>query len=142
MRAMLVAIDGSDVALRALEHAACQASCAADLCLHVVCVQPPPRVYGEIDVYVGEQRMHELGESVARSILDDARERLRGRVAHFELERLEGEPGAAIARRAAEIGCESIVMGTHGRSRLGSALMGSVAQHVVHASPVPVTLVK
>jgi nucleotide-binding universal stress UspA family protein len=142
MRTMLVAIDGSDAALRALEHAARQASAASNLCLHVVCVQPPPRVYGEIDVYVGEQRMHEIGESVARSILEDARERLRGCVAHFELERLEGEPGASIARRAAEIGCESIVMGTHGRGRLGSALMGSVAQYVIHASSVPVTLVK
>lgn len=142
MRTMLVAIDGSDVALRALEHAARQASGGADLCLHVVCVQPPPRVYGEIDVYVGERRMHELGESVAHAILEDARERLHGRVTHFELESVEGDPGAVIARRAAELGCESIVMGTHGRGRLGSALMGSVAQHVVHASPVPVTLVK
>jgi len=142
MRTMLVAIDGSEASLRALEHAARQASGASDLCLHVLCIQPPPRVYGEIEVYVGEQRAHELGESAARSILDDARERLRGRVTHFELESVEGDPGAVIARRAAELGCESIVMGTHGRGRLGSALMGSVAQHVVHASPVPVTLVK
>lgn len=142
MRTMLVAVDGSEVSVRALEHAARQASIAPDLHLHVLCVQPPPRVYGEIDVYVGEQRVHALGESAARSVLEDARERLRGRVAHFELEHLVGDPGAVIASRAAEIGCESIVMGTHGRGRLGSALMGSVAQHVVHASPVPVTLVK
>ena len=142
MRTMLVAIDGSDVSLRALEHAARLASVAQDWCLHILCVQPPPRVYGEIEVYVGEQRAHELGESAAHSILDDARERLRGRVTHLELERLEGDPGAVIARRAAELGCESIVMGTHGRGRLGSALLGSIAQHVVHASPVPVTLVK
>jgi nucleotide-binding universal stress UspA family protein len=33
-------------------------------------------------------------------------------------------------------------MGTHGRGRLGSAVMGSVAQRVVHLSTVPVTLVK
>ena len=142
MRTMLVAIDGSDAALRALEHAARQASAAPDLCLHVVCVQPPPRVYGEIDVYVGEQRVHELGEWAALAVLDDARQRLSGRVAHFELEHLDGDPGETIARRAAELGCESIVMGTHGRGRLGNALMGSVAQRVVHASPLPVTLVK
>ena len=102
----------------------------------------PPRVYGEIEVYVGEERMHELGASVARAILDDARERLAGSTVHFDLELLEGDPGETIARRAAELGCESIVMGTHGRGRLGSALMGSVAQRVVHAATVPVTLVK
>lgn len=142
MRRMLVAIDGSDAAMRALEYAARQAAAATDLCLHVVCVQPPPRVYGEIDVYVGERRMHDLGESVTRSILDDAGQRIGSRVARFELEYLEGDPGETIARRAAELGCESIIMGTHGRGRLGSALLGSVAQHVVHAASMPVTLVK
>jgi nucleotide-binding universal stress UspA family protein len=142
MRTMLVAIDGSVASLRALEHAARQASVASDLCLHVLCVQPPPRVYGEIEVYVGEKRAHELGESAAHFTLEDAEERLRGRVTHFELESLEGDPGEVIARRAAELGCDSIVMGTHGRGRLGSAVLGSVAQHVVHAAHVPVTLVK
>lgn len=142
MRTMLVAIDGSDVALRALEYAARQASVTPDLRLHVVAVQPPQRVYGEVEIYVGEQRMHELGASVMRAILDDARARLAGRIANFEIELLEGDPGETIARRAGELGCESIVMGTHGRGRLGTALMGSVAQRVVHDAPVPVTLVK
>ena len=142
MRKILVAIDGSDVALRALEHAAHLATTAPGLQLHVLVVQPPPRVYGEIEVYAGEERMHELGASVARAILDDARARLASRTANFELELLEGDPGETIARRATELGCESIVMGTHGRGRLGSALMGSVAQRVVHAASVPVTLVK
>jgi len=35
-----------------------------------------------------------------------------------------------------------IVMGTHGRDLVGSALMGSVAQRVVSGSAVPVLLVK
>ena len=142
MRKILVAIDGSDVAMRALEYAARQAGTAPELHLHVLVVQPPARVYGEIEVYVGEERMHELSASVARAILDDARTRLAGRTANFELELLDGDPGETIARRAVELGCESIVMGTHGRGRLGSALMGSVAQRVVHAASVPVTLVK
>lgn len=142
MRTMLVAIDGSEVAVRALEHAIRQAKSAPDLGLHVVSVQPPQRVYGEIEVYADERRMREFGASMTRAILDDARQRLAGCVTHFELELLEGDPGEAIARRAAALGCESIVMGTHGRGRLGSALMGSVAQHVVHSASVPVTLVK
>jgi nucleotide-binding universal stress UspA family protein len=33
-------------------------------------------------------------------------------------------------------------MGTHGRGILAGALIGSVAQKVVHLSPVPVVLVK
>ncbi len=33
-------------------------------------------------------------------------------------------------------------MGTRGMGAVGSLVMGSVAQKVVHRSPVPVTLVK
>jgi nucleotide-binding universal stress UspA family protein len=33
-------------------------------------------------------------------------------------------------------------MGSHGRGALAGALVGSVAQKVVHLSPVPVVLVK
>ncbi|MBK7902663.1 MAG: universal stress protein [Proteobacteria bacterium] len=47
-----------------------------------------------------------------------------------------------MARRAAELGCESITMGTHGLSSFGILFMGSVAQRVVHYATVPVTLVK
>jgi nucleotide-binding universal stress UspA family protein len=60
----------------------------------------------------------------------------------FELEQVDGEPAATIARRAAELGCESITMGTHGLGAFGILLMGSVAQRVVHHATVPVTLVK
>ena len=38
--------------------------------------------------------------------------------------------------------CDSIVMGTHGRSALLGALIGSVATGIVHLAKVPVTLVK
>jgi len=60
MRRILVAIDGSDVALRALEFAALHAAPVPDSLLHVLHVQPPLRVYGEIDVYVGKEHMHEI----------------------------------------------------------------------------------
>ena len=47
-----------------------------------------------------------------------------------------------IARRAAELGCESITMGTHGLGSFGILFLGSIAQKVVHYTTVPVTLVK
>ena len=69
-------------------------------------------------------------------------ERLRAAGCRFELEQLEGDPAETIARRATELGCESITMGTHGLTSLGILLLGSVAQKVVHHATVPVTLVK
>jgi nucleotide-binding universal stress UspA family protein len=60
----------------------------------------------------------------------------------FTLEQVEGDPGPTIARRAGELDCEWIVIGTQGRGRIGTAVLGSVAQQVAHLAAVPVTLVK
>ena len=48
----------------------------------------------------------------------------------------------AIAERAREIGAAMIVTGTHGRSGISRALLGSVAERLVRESPVPVLVVR
>jgi nucleotide-binding universal stress UspA family protein len=47
-----------------------------------------------------------------------------------------------ILEQCGALGCDEIVMGTHGRGRLSSALLGSTAAGVVHGARVAVTLVK
>jgi len=54
---------------------------------------------------------------------------------------LVGRPDAEIVARATATGAELIVMGTHGRSGLAHALLGSVAERVVHHSPCQVLVV-
>lgn len=142
MRRILVAVDGSELSDRALDHAAGLARAAADTRLHVVTVLPPVRVYGEVKVYAGEQHMHELAALQAMKPLEAAREQLASAGVDAEFEELEGDPAETIARRAAELGCDSIVMGTHGRGRVTHLVLGSVAQRVVHLASVPVTLVR
>lgn len=142
MRRILVAIDGSDTALRALEFAAQQASGAPAAELHVLTVQPTLRNYTAAEIYVTAERIHEVAKEKAGAILEAAAGRLKGADFRFELEQLEGEAAETIASRAAELGCESIIMGTHGLGALGILLLGSVAQRVVHHATVPVTLVK
>lgn len=142
MRRILVAVDGSDCSLRALDHAGRQAQANPATRLSVLAVQPPVRVYGEVEVYAGEERMRELAARQAMTSLAAARERLAGSGTNAEFEELEGDPAETIARRAAELGCEGIVMGTHGRGRLTHLVMGSVAQRVVQLASVPVTLVR
>jgi nucleotide-binding universal stress UspA family protein len=142
VRTLLVAFDGSEPANRALDFALRQAQRDDETLLHVLAVQAEVRTYGEIDVYVGEERMHALAAEQTRARLDSARASLQGLAHPPTLELLDGDPAATIVRRADELGCESIVMGTRGLGRLGSTLLGSVAQRVVHAANVPVTLVK
>ena len=54
---------------------------------------------------------------------------------------LVGRPDAEIVARATATGAELIVMGTHGRSGLAHALLGSVAERVVQHAPCPVLIV-
>ena len=51
-------------------------------------------------------------------------------------------PAETIARLARERQCDVIVMGSHGAGKLITALMGSVAQDVIHLASCPVTVVK
>jgi nucleotide-binding universal stress UspA family protein len=47
----------------------------------------------------------------------------------------EGIPGDEIVRTAEALGCDIVVMATHGRSGLGRAVLGSVADHVARHTP-------
>ncbi len=53
-----------------------------------------------------------------------------------------GKPFAEIIRYAREQNIDLIVLGTHGRSALGSVLLGSVAEKVVRKAPCAVLTVR
>ncbi|MDA0353014.1 MAG: universal stress protein [Chloroflexi bacterium] len=54
-----------------------------------------------------------------------------------------GRPGDAIVQAAKEQGCDVIVLATHGRSGISRAMLGSVADYVVHhAEDAAVLLVR
>ncbi|MGD0670435.1 MAG: universal stress protein [Candidatus Binatus sp.] len=65
-----------------------------------------------------------------------AREKLAG--ASHEIFVATGNAAPEILNLTAAQGIDLIVMGTHGRTGLKHFLLGSVAEHVVRQSPVPV----
>lgn len=54
----------------------------------------------------------------------------------------EGEPGPAIVEAAVAEGADLVVVGTHGRSRVGRLVLGSVSDHVVRHAPCPILIVR
>jgi universal stress protein A len=54
----------------------------------------------------------------------------------------KGAPATEILGAVAQSKADLVVMGTHGRQGLGHALLGSVAEKVVRASPVPVLTIR
>jgi nucleotide-binding universal stress UspA family protein len=142
MKKLLVAVDGSGAALRALHAALALAKPLPDSSIHLVNAHEEPRVYGEIALYVAPDKMRALQLKQCEAILDRAEAELKGAGVRYTREVLEGPIGRTIAEQAERLGCDAIVMGRHGESALGDLLMGSVAQKVLHASRLPVLLVR
>ena len=142
MRKLLVAVDGSGAALRALHAAVSLAKLVPDSSIHVVHAPEAPRVYGELQVYVPPEKMRALQREHSEAFLDRAEAELKGTGLRHTREVLEGPVGRTIAEHAERIGCDAIIMGRHGESALNDILMGSVAMKVLHASRLPVLLVR
>ena len=142
MRKLLVAVDGSGAALRALHAAVSLATLGPYSSIHVVPAHEAPRVYGELQVYVPPEKMRALQREHSEAFLDRAEAELKGTGLRHTREVLEGPVGRTIAEHAERIGCDAIIMGRHGESALNDILMGSVAMKVLHASRLPVLLVR
>lgn len=141
-RQWLVPFDGSDCALRSLRHAISLALDARASSIHVVTAHEQPYIFGEIEVYVSNEKMAEMQRVHSESLLAPAVTLLREAGVAFTTEVLVGHIAQAIAHRADELGCAGIVMGTRGKTAIGNLILGSVANQVVHFANVPVTLIK
>lgn len=137
-RRVLVAVDGSASALRALKFAALRAVASANLQLVVLLVQETiPRFTRVPSGLVAEHR-----ERVAEEALGPAKAIIAKLGVEAEFHSRIGEPAATIVRVAHQRHCAEIVMGKRGLGRVSALLLGSVSREVVHLSDLPVTVVK
>ena len=140
MHTILVAVDGSDHAIRAVEYVVKRHREHGGIFVQLVNVEPAPvewQTHG-LGREATEAHLRELGEKklqVGRAMLEKARVPHEARV-------ILGEPAHAIADAAKDLGCDGIVMGTRGLGSVAGLLMGSVATKVLHMTELPVTLVK
>jgi nucleotide-binding universal stress UspA family protein len=104
------------------------------LVLHVL--QPPAVAYGGV--------ITELATEAAKQTLAEKLRQIQAPDPNVYMEHqlIEGEPATQILHTAEKHPCDLIVMGTHGRTGLRRALMGSVAEQVVRQAPCPVLTVK
>jgi nucleotide-binding universal stress UspA family protein len=104
--------------------------------LVVLNVAPVEDVYGTIPVLSDLPAHRETLEGM-REILEDSDLK-----APVETQLRLGQAAAEILQSAEELRCDLIVMGTHGRTGLGRALMGSVAEAVLRGARCPVLMIK
>lgn len=81
-----------------------------------------------------------------RAVREAAAQQLvvRGRQAGIHVSFLvwEGEPGPAIVEAATSEDADLIVVGSHGRGRVGRFVLGSVSDHVIRHAAAPVLIVR
>lgn len=144
-RTILVPTDFSVPSRAALEYAALLArplDASIDV-LHVweVPAFVPPAAF--LEVNGGTESLVEIirksAEDALAGFVDDAKKRgIPVRASFTEM----GRPSHGIAEFARQHGYDLIVIGTHGRTGVSHALMGSVVERVVRHAPCPVLAVR
>ncbi len=135
---ILVPTDFSEHAERALSTATSLAH-VLGATLHVVHVGPVVPYFGP-PFAPGRAFAHEL-IAESRKEFDAYMEALRTRKIEAAGTFAEGIAYVEINRIAKDVGADLIVMGSHGRTGIEHALLGSVAERVVRTSPIPVMVI-
>lgn len=139
----LIAVDGSDHAQRAIDAVAALVRNGCSLQVSLLHVRElPTQAYGEVVVYDWEaldQALKQQQDEVLRGAEDHARTVGLGLLPS---QRAQGHASSEILRVARVQAADQIAMGTRGLGAVRSLFIGSVAQRVLHASPVPVLLAR
>lgn len=137
MRNIIVAVDGSDEALRAVDLAADIASRFGARLTVVHVVEPlfvPPEPYG-----FNSGALEASNREYGAKVLKDAAARIEGRGIETRTELLTGAPPEAIVDACRD--ADMLVVGSRGRGAVKRVLLGSVSDRLVHLAKMPVLVV-
>ena len=142
MTTLLIPVDGSDYSLKAVDYAASRArESKSPVEVHLLNVQ--------MQIASVNVKLFVSAESLESYYRDEGNRALEAPLARAKNAGLNvtphigvGDPAKITMDYANEQKADEIVMGSHGRGALSGAVLGSVAQKVVHLSSVPVVLVK
>lgn len=139
---ILLPFDGSDCALRAVDHLIAHSAWFREVPeIHLLHVHAPIPI-GRVQAHIGKETLQAYYLEESQEQLSPAQARLdaagRFHTTHIHV----GQPAEVIAKIAGELKCDLIVMGSHGRSGVAGLVMGSVASRVLHLASCPVLLVK
>jgi nucleotide-binding universal stress UspA family protein len=140
MKAILVAVDGSEISDRAVRHAVDLLSAGLAAELHLLNVQP--NFGGAISSFVSKEQIdshhrEEGHKGLASAIAITKKAGLDAKV-HIGV----GRHGEVVSDYVDKLSAGLVVLGTRGHTGLSGVLLGSVAQDVIAHVNVPVTLVK
>jgi len=140
---ILVALDGSEFSLKALEFAIDIAKKYRSqlVLVHVVmrqiyAINPP-----EAGIIAGTAIVREL-ETEGRAILAKGEETVRSQGLSVEVRLRQGVPAEELLRAAVDEKADLIVLGSRGLSQVKAFLLGSVSDKVSHHAKCPTLIVR
>ena len=135
---ILLAVDGSDHALRAAQVAADLARVMKSELRVVAAYDPIPPLLGEPHL----QAVINARLDGAQAILHKTVEVIGDLPEEIHVEMLEGNPAEVIIDVAKTRRSNVIIMGSRGLGRLAGLVLGSTSQKVVSHAPCPVLIVR
>ncbi|MCQ0091951.1 universal stress protein [Roseovarius sp. M141] len=135
---ILISTDGSELAMRGVEHGLGLAKENASKVTVITVSQPYPlQSAATFDSWNDAQREH------AESALTVAQTAAQRHGVEIQVHQgVDDTPAEAIVDAAITLKCDLIVMASHGRRGLSRLLLGSQTSEVVSHSPVPVLVVR
>jgi nucleotide-binding universal stress UspA family protein len=154
---ILVPLDGSELAARAMPHAEALATLAgarlvllqvipsAAMLVSETAVGTPGLGLPTVDPFISASQYEAVEETLAneaKTTLDAAAAPVLANALQVDTVILKGTPADAILTYAKAENIDLIVMSTHGRSGLARMVYGSVAENVLRHAPCPILLVR
>ncbi len=141
MLTFLIPVDGSEYAERAVKHAIRLIGGTQPAEIHLLNVRYPVDAW-EVKRFLTEEEIDKMHLDKGTAHLQSARALLDAGGLIYSAHVETGPIAETIIERATDLGCDAIIMGTHGRGMLSNLLMGSIAIKVIALAQIPVTLVK
>lgn len=135
---ILISTDGSELSLRGVEHGIGLAKeNASQVTVLTVCQPYPLQSAATLDSWSAAQKSHaQEALSKAKAISEKHGIEITTR------QDVNDSAAESIVEMAQNLGCDLIVMASHGRRGISRLLLGSQTSEVVSHSPIPVLVVR
>jgi nucleotide-binding universal stress UspA family protein len=139
---ILIPVDGSVGAIRAVEHAIASVNWLKEVPQVCLLNVQWKLATGNVKLFINQETMNDYYREQGMSALAEARAKLDAAGLAYSYHISIGTPAEAIVQYAQEQAVDQIVMSAHGKDTLSEMLLGSVASKVAHMVKMPILLVK